>query len=103
MGLFGWSYPPGCSGPPEEESFCQVCGKEVDDCICPECPVCGETGAENCYIEHALVKNNQQIESKRLAEEFWKKSADAEAEYPEINWEDDKEYPEVFGSHQFVD
>jgi hypothetical protein len=28
MGKFGWSYPPGCSGPPDED---------VDDTICARC------------------------------------------------------------------
>jgi len=31
MGLFGWSYPPGCSGPPEEynDDSCACCGAAV--------------------------------------------------------------------------
>jgi len=30
MGLFGWSYPAGCSGPPDEEyaETCPICGEE---------------------------------------------------------------------------
>ena len=38
--MFGWSYPPGCSGPPEDDTICEVCGgdaeKELENggCIC---------------------------------------------------------------------
>lgn len=35
--LFGWDYPPGCSGPPEAETTCKGCGAETNY---------GECGAE---------------------------------------------------------
>lgn len=40
-GIFGWSYPPGCSGPPDDgpEPPCQMCGEYEEKCKCPECPV----------------------------------------------------------------
>lgn len=39
---FGWSYPPGCDGPPyDDERRCQSCGEWTDDCICEECSECG--------------------------------------------------------------
>lgn len=28
---------------------CEVCGRHVDDCICPECPDCGNVGDAHCY------------------------------------------------------
>lgn len=34
MGIFGWSYPPGCSGPPGEahdDEHCSVCGTKLDE------------------------------------------------------------------------
>lgn len=49
-GIFGWSYPPGCSGPPEEDTICQVCGRDAEvpaedgGCGCPECPTCHSCG-----------------------------------------------------------
>jgi hypothetical protein len=54
--------PPGCSirdiewaaGYPEGP--CEICGKSVDDCTCPECPVCGSVGDPVCYEKHGLVK-----------------------------------------------
>jgi hypothetical protein len=43
---FGWSYPAGCSGPPEApDGICPLCGKRAADlCDCPECPKCGAAG-----------------------------------------------------------
>lgn len=66
MGIFGWSYPPGCSGPPEEPAICQVCLGNVDrdECICPECPACGEFGNPDCYTNHNLVMSQEQIDQK---------------------------------------
>jgi hypothetical protein len=61
-GIFGWSYPPGCSGPPEDDGPCGVCGASVDDCDCPECPTCSGVGDPKCYTEHGLS-----LDRKRLA------------------------------------
>lgn len=44
MNIFGWSMPPGCSGPPEPPDDCPLCGLGHDDCECPECEVCGDQG-----------------------------------------------------------
>lgn len=55
MGIFGWSYPPGCSGPPEHYEQCEVCGRDADSCECPECPVCGEAGRRACYDEGHII------------------------------------------------
>lgn len=37
MSIFGWSYPPGCSGPPDEDA--------ADDSVCAWC---GATLPEDC-------------------------------------------------------
>ena len=53
--VFGWSYPPGAAGDPNapwnqtDEGPCAVCANGVEDCCCPECPVCGEQGNPKCY------------------------------------------------------
>lgn len=54
-GKFGWSYPAGCSGPPDGEMACEVCGHEAGSCICPECPKCGATGDPRCYMKPAPI------------------------------------------------
>jgi hypothetical protein len=43
--------------PPEYDYplYCDVCGKELADCICPECPVCHTWGRPECYTEHGLT------------------------------------------------
>lgn len=58
--LFGWSYPPGCSGPPEDPEFCEMCGEYYDNCICPECPECGSIGDPWCYKHHGLKRTEEQ-------------------------------------------
>jgi hypothetical protein len=66
MGKFGWSYPPGCSGPPEPDyGPCGCCGRELDECICPECPECGATGDPACYVNHGLEYTKDQLEGVR--------------------------------------
>jgi predicted amidophosphoribosyltransferase len=52
--IFGWSYPPGAAGDPnapwnQHDGACDVCGQNLDNCICPECPVCLEVGNPACY------------------------------------------------------
>jgi hypothetical protein len=59
--IFGWSYPPGCSGPPDEsEGPCDVCGNSVENCLCHECPKCGSVGDPRCYQDHGLVRTQGQ-------------------------------------------
>lgn len=80
MGIFGWSYPPGCSGPPDDyEGPCDVCGNLVDNCVCPECPVCGDYGNPDCYEKHGLIPSLEQIEGRRLRDEIERNEAEADA------------------------
>ena len=60
MGIFGWDYPPGCSGTPyDEDQPCDVCGGYDTDgpngCVCPKCIECGEVGDPYCYSDHGMV------------------------------------------------
>jgi hypothetical protein len=53
--------PPGCTIRDIEEAAggmgatCDVCGVYVDQCQCPECPVCGKVGDQWCYADHGMV------------------------------------------------
>jgi hypothetical protein len=80
MGIFGWDLPPGVSmrdiDPPEGP--CDVCGKSVDDCICPECPVCHSHGDPACYEKHGLVRTQAQIDSRTALDEQIERDAEAE-------------------------
>lgn len=73
-------YPPGCSGTPfDDDDYCEVCAQLVDDCVCPECEVCGDVGDPACYRGHGLKRTELQkflaeIADRRLA-------ADLKAEY----------------------
>jgi len=77
-GLFGWDYPPGCSGPPEPDGPCDVCGSDLDACCCPACPTCHVVGRPSCYgpAGHGLTLTAEQRESQDRA----KLAADLEAE-----------------------
>lgn len=69
MSIFGWDYPAGCSGPPDDGqgSHCDVCCAYVDDCVCPECPTCGTQGNPECYQDHGMKHNNAQLRARSLA------------------------------------
>lgn len=46
----GSNYSPGCSSVPGDEPiFCAVCLESDANCVCPECPTCGEYGNPECY------------------------------------------------------
>jgi len=76
--VFGWWYPPGCSGPPDDDvPPCEVCGGDVEKdgeggCICPECPQCGEVGDPKCYKEHGLERTDAQIDQLKQMEAKWR-------------------------------
>lgn len=85
-GIFGWSYPPGCSGPPDDnEGPCQVCGQGEVDCICPECPECGAFGDPKCYQgpQQHLTKTIIQVVRLQNAQELWRIECLAENRYLE--------------------
>lgn len=94
MGIFGWSLPPGVTHRMIDEAMgceglCEVCGNNVDECICPECPRCGVFGEPECYNKdgphyHGLTRTIDQDWGLALAEEGERQqcAADAaEAEY----------------------
>lgn len=72
MSIFGSSLPPGCHRLPDEEPDppCDVCGKDIDWCVCPECPICGETGNIKCYqitgAWEGLEDHNLQLSKEQL-------------------------------------
>jgi len=60
---FGWSLPPGCTARMIDEAAgvdqpCAVCCRPVDDCVCPECPVCGAQGDPACYADPPRVEGH---------------------------------------------
>lgn len=60
--VFGWSLPPGCTQKMIDDQIqgnCEVCRENVDNCCCPECPVCGAIGDPKCYEEHGLMLNEE--------------------------------------------
>ena len=118
MGIFGWSYPPGCNSVPgDEERGCEVCwGIDIDPsrsregkraCICPECPECGSIGDPNCYKPvaeggHGLVLSDEQKNQKAAEEVHQKKMDEDMAKWAEEESRSDEQYrkelAEAYGS-----
>lgn len=77
--VFGWDLPPGVTQRQIDEAYgqegpCAVCGKSVDCCVCPECPVCESQGDLKCYTHiragnpgHGLKLNRAQAVSRQSA------------------------------------
>lgn len=72
ISIFGWSYPPGCSGPPEDPEICEICGDSYDKCECPECPICEDVGNPDCYLYHGMKRTKEQKFSLESNERYWK-------------------------------
>ncbi len=79
--LFGWSLPPGVSKLPyDDEGPCDVCGKDVSECICPKCPTCEAAGDPKCYREHGMRLTRAQAVARCEAEVYRCKEALAASE-----------------------
>lgn len=76
MAGFGFLYPPGCSGPPEHPEICAICGLSPDDCVCPVCAECECVGDPDCYTDHGMELNDEQLECRAAAESRWRAGAD---------------------------
>lgn len=83
MGAF--NMPPGVS-PSDipgwgELERCDVCGRDLDRCPCPECHVCGEVGNPKCYALHGLVKTPEVVEAEREFRAILEAEREADARY----------------------
>jgi hypothetical protein len=96
MSIFssGFNLPPGVSTlPGEEPYFCDVCYSTEDECVCPECKVCGEVGNADCYTEfnnmkdesrhplHFMELTEEQRATRERNEELMQEEAAADREY----------------------
>lgn len=80
--IFGWSYPPGCNGPPDDYDLpCAICGEFPDNCICPECQECGGVGDPSCYLNHGLRRTEEQKFSLECFERQWREYNEMEKKY----------------------
>ncbi|MDA8139796.1 MAG: hypothetical protein M0036_14190 [Desulfobacteraceae bacterium] len=81
--IFGWSYPPGCSGPPDDDGVapCEICGEPIDNCICPVCPVCGAFGDPDCYLVHGMRRTEEQKLGRAITDRDNKAEIDAQNKF----------------------
>jgi hypothetical protein len=75
------------------DQSCEMCGNMVDDCICPECPVCYTFGDPSCYHKHGLIVTTGQIGSLTHAQKKWEEEARDESDRM---YEDYKEAESIF-------
>lgn len=54
---------------------CDVCGEELDRCICLMCPNCGECGDLYCYSHHGMVISEKQKMNLLWNEALWEDKA----------------------------
>jgi hypothetical protein len=47
---------------------CPICSGGEDDCVCPDCPECGERGNPICYREHGMMVSDFQRAHKEAVE-----------------------------------
>ena len=89
MSNFGWSYPPGCSGPPDDyEGPCEGCCQSIDDCVCDPCPVCQSVGERKCETAHGHTVHPAIKRLREVTEAKWKADAEAEARAEAKQFED---------------
>jgi hypoxanthine-guanine phosphoribosyltransferase len=65
-----------------------MCGKDVDNCICPECPVCEAIGDPLCYEKHGLIQTEEQKESLAKYEQFMKEQEEIGHRIENAIWKD---------------
>lgn len=46
-----------------DEGPCDICGRGVDDCVCPVCPKCEAQGDHMCYRNHGLIVTAGQVKA----------------------------------------
>ena len=114
MGIFGWSYPPGCHSVPGDENVpCSVCGgmdvnpqhvrPGVYACICPECPGCSDFGNPDCYKPvaeggHGLVLSEaQKAQAQEVLKAQEKRDEEEAAAYAEDRALDERYRKELEG------
>ena len=51
---------------PDDYFICQVCHMHEDECVCPECPKCGEIGNPSCYTPEGcgIMFNDEQVKAR---------------------------------------
>jgi hypothetical protein len=79
--VFGWSLPPGVRASDFDvvDGPCEMCGNFIDQCICPECPVCKAMGLNTCYRDHGLVQVPAQRAGRQMREAEEQREREAEA------------------------
>lgn len=75
------------------EPTCEVCGKDIDYCICPPCEMCGAYGDPSCYdggstqwggftdVWHGMKRSSEQLASKAAADEAEKVRTEEERKW----------------------
>lgn len=65
----------------EPDYPCEICGEIIDNCICDECPICGDYGNPTCYRDHGMKRTELQRFYLECNEREWAKEIELENEY----------------------
>jgi molybdopterin/thiamine biosynthesis adenylyltransferase len=108
--MTGFNLPPGCTYAMLDEAVgadaqCEVCKQATDDCICPECPICGEHGNSRCYgtrtegegfdYPHNLQFSIAQLKAQTLAQIAELENQISDAEYY-LQWLEEQQLAEQY-------
>lgn len=96
MSKFGWWYPAGCDGPPDQEDTpCGICGGDPGGCECPVCSICGSQGDKSCETSHGVLQTwmmEEHASLKDAMETRLKAEAAMEDAWLKADMEDDEAY-----------
>lgn len=88
-----FNLPPGVTHAMIDEAYgidqpCEICGQDEDNCICPECSVCGSYGDPYCYVHHGLRRTEEQ----KFLREVMDREIQADIEAENKYWDQYQEY-----------
>jgi hypothetical protein len=71
----------------EDDRPCEVCGaRDLDECVCPQCPICKEVGDPGCYATtenggHGMETTEEQRHGAAMQSEQERLTDDARARF----------------------
>ena len=71
----------------DADTCCQICGRDVEDCVCPECPACQVSGDPACILEHGYGPIVTAAAEQRGTTTAWNAVWNIEREGKHLEWQ----------------